>query len=217
MRSSLLLECRAAPILSHLSLRTAEQSSADWARPHRAPRKKYNIRLWRHVEQAALIRLYNENTREAYGALDRSEAYWKWLVRRGGNDRIYVAIDGPDKLELDETLAPIVGYAATKNGRIVEMMCAAAHPEASIQLLARACGDAMEQDHHLIRVDGPPADPLHSLFVASDGDHYHHESDQGMVFMADLLKPRRFVKLLSHDLGDRTGTSASDVPSNLGC
>ena len=90
---------------------------------NRACRKTYNIRLWRQVEQAALTRLYNENTQHAYGPLVRTETYWQWLVRRGGNERIYVAIDGPDRFELDESLSPIVGYAATREGRILEMMC----------------------------------------------------------------------------------------------
>ena len=58
-----------------------------------------------------------------------------------------------DKFELDESLSPIVGYAATREGRIVEIMCSAEHPEASIQLLARACGDAIEKDFFRVRLD----------------------------------------------------------------
>ncbi len=105
--------------------------------------------------------------RSAYGPLVRSEAYWQWLVRRGGNERVYVAIDGPDRFELDESLSPIVGYAATREGRIVEMMCSREHPEASIQLLARVCGDAIERDFHRVQLDGPPDAPLHALFLAA--------------------------------------------------
>jgi hypothetical protein len=172
--------------------------------------------LWRHVEHAALKRLYLENVQDAYGALERSESYWPWLVRRGGNERIYVAIDGPDKFELDESLAPIVGYAATREGRIVEIMCSSEHSEASIQLLARACGDAIERDFHRLRLDAPPMDPLHQLFVASGGNHCYHEADQGMVFMADLFKPRRFIKLLGRQLGQRAKAAGLQRPCQLG-
>lgn len=190
-------------ILSYLSQRNGAQEDTDASVLSRPVRRKYNIRLWRHVEEAALMRLYNDNTQLAYGAIERSEPYWRWLIRRSGHQRVYVAIDGPDKLELNESLAPIVGYAAIRNGRIVEMMCAPDHPEASIQLLARACGDAMEQDDHRMRIDAPPGHVLHDVCVAADGEHRHHEADQGMVFMADLLRPRRFLTLLSHELGDR--------------
>ena len=134
-------------------------------------RKRYNIRLWRHVELAALMRLYEENTQHGYGNLVRSDAYWRWLVGRGGNQRIYVAINGPDKIELDESLTPIVGYAATREGRIVEIMSAADHPEASVQLLARACGDAIEKDFLRVRLDAPPEQPLHQLLVQAGGEY----------------------------------------------
>ena len=122
-------------ILSHLQVRETELRGLreDVLRP--PSRKRYNIRLWRHVELAALTRLYDENTFRGYGSLVRTDAYWRWLVGRGGNKQVYVAINGRDKFELDESLSPIVGYAAAREGRIVELMCSA-DTEASIQLLA---------------------------------------------------------------------------------
>ena len=176
----------------------------------------YNIRLWRQVEQAALTRLYDENTQSAHGPLVRSEAYWQWLVRRGGNERVYVAIDGPDRFELDESLSPIVGYAATREGRIVEMMCSREHPEASVQLLARACGDAIERDFHRVQFEGPPDAPLHALFLAAGGTHSHHEADKGLVYMANLFRPRRLLKLISRSLADRIKEAGLRRPCQLG-
>jgi len=203
-------------ILSCLHLRDAEQTRTSGFVLQRPCRKTYNIRLWRQVELAALTRLYNENTQHAYGALVRTEAYWQWLVRRGGNERVYVAIDGPDRFELDESLSPIVGYAATREGRILEMMCSRDHPEASIQLLARACGEAIERDFHRVRVDAPPGDPLYELFLAAGGSHCCHEADKGMVFMANLLKPRRFLKLISRYLAQRVTAAGLPRPCQLG-
>jgi hypothetical protein len=203
-------------ILSCLHLREAEQAQNSGFVFEPRCRKTYNIRLWRQVEQAALTRLYNENTQHAYGPLVRTETYWQWLVRRGGNERIYVAIDGPDRFELDGALSPIVGYAATREGRILEMMCARAHPEASIQLLMRACGDAIERDFHRVRVDAPPGDPLHALLLAAGGSHCYHEADKGMVFMASLFKPRRFLKLVSRFLAQRVTAAGLPRPCQLG-
>ncbi|MHB8971114.1 MAG: GNAT family N-acetyltransferase [Pirellulaceae bacterium] len=203
-------------ILSCLRMHQDEQlRTAEFAfePPHR---KTYNIRLWRQVEQAALMRLYQENTQHAHGALVRSEAYWQWLVRRGGNERVYVAIHGPDRFELDESLSPIVAYAATREGRIVEMMCSPEHPEAALQLLARACGDAIERDFHHVRMDAPPESPFHPLFLAAGGTSSHHEAEKGLVFMANLFRPRRLLNLISRSLADRTKEAGFRRPCQLG-
>ncbi len=45
------------------------------------------------------------------------------------------ALDGPDKLELEETIAPIVGYAVLRQDRVVELFAAPNHPTAAQQLL----------------------------------------------------------------------------------
>ncbi len=163
------------------------------------------------------MRLYEENTRQGYGELVRSDAYWRWLVGAGGSQRIYVAINGPDKFELDESLAPIVGYAATQEGRIVEIMNDAGHPEAAVQLLGRACSDAIEKDFVRVRLDGPPAQPLHQLLVRAGGTYNYHEADQGLVFMANIFKPRRFLKLLAPELGGEPGKPDCRVPASWAC
>ncbi len=203
-------------ILSCLHVREADRLRSSPVINLRPGRKTYNIRLWRQMEQAALTRLYAENTQNVYGALARTEAYWHWLVRRGGNESIYVAIDGPDRLELDESLAPIVGYAATREGRILEMMCGRQHPEVAIQLLARVCGDAIERDFHRVRVDAPPDDPLHALLLAAGGQHSCHEADKGMVFMANLFKPGRFLKSVGRHLFARVVAAGLPRPCQLG-
>jgi hypothetical protein len=172
--------------------------------------------LWRQVELAALTRLYNQNTERACGALVRTDAYWQWLVRRGGYERVYVAIDGPDKWELEESLQRIVGYAATREGRILETLCERDHPAAATQLLARACGDAIEQDFHQVRVDAPPSDLLHTVLRAAGGRYCHHEADKGLVFMANLFKPRGFLKLVSHELAMRVKQAGLRRPCQLG-
>ena len=38
----------------------------------------------------------------AYGPLERTSAYWQWLLNRHGYDQLYVALEGPEQLELGE-------------------------------------------------------------------------------------------------------------------
>jgi predicted N-acetyltransferase YhbS len=201
----------AREILSQLSEPARGQPSR---RKSRAPR--LNIRLWRHVEQAALTRLYEENTALSYGPLVRTEAYWRWLINRRAYDRIYVAINGPDKLALDDQLAPIVGYAAVREDRIVEMMVTPEHPGAARQLLARACRDAIEQDLHHVRFDGAPQDPLHSLLASAGGNRHYHEAEIGEVFLVKLFKPFDFLRCLQPQLRARACRANLTLPCELG-
>jgi len=96
------------------------------------------------------------------------------------------------------------------------MMCSQEHPEAAIQLLARACGDAIERDFHRVQFDGPPGAALHAIFLAAGGTHSHHEADKGLVFMAHLFRPRRLLKLISRSLADRIKEAGLRRPCQLG-
>jgi len=203
-------------ILSHLTWREGESPGSLGSVLRHTARQRYNIRLWRHVELAALMRLYEENLRGCHGSLARADAYWRWLVTRGGSERIYVAINGPDKFDLDETLAPIVGYAAAREGRIVEINSSSGHEEAAVQLLGRVCGDAIEKDYHRVRVDASPGHSLHQLLMQAGGQHACHEADQGMAFMASVLKPRRFLKWIRSELAERARRAGLPRPCQLG-
>jgi predicted acetyltransferase len=203
-------------ILSHLhaSQQAQTPSVPDVLQGRR--QRQYNIRLWRHVEEAALRRLYDENTSLSYGPLKRDEAYWRWLINRGGSEKVYVVINGPDKLELDDRLTPIVAYAAMKEGRIVEIMSSADHPEAVAALLARACGDAIEQDFHRVRIDAEPGHFLHHDLVAAGGSCHYHEADHGLVFMVKLLDLPKFIAQISDELLQRARDADLARPSELG-
>ena len=76
-------------------------------------------------------------------------------------DHIIIALAGPDRLDLNEAAAPIVGYAVVRQERIVELMTDPAYPTAGVQLLARACSDAIERRGHEIVLEAPAEDPLH--------------------------------------------------------
>ena len=207
-------EAGARDILSKLNDQTTRRPTS-WI-VDESSKPALNIRLWRHVEEAALHRLYAENTAGSFGPLVRSEAHWRWLIGRHGYDRIYVAIDGPDKLELDEQLKPIVGYAAVKDGRILELMTSASCPEAAAQLLGRACGDAIEGDHHPVRLDAPRDHSLHRLLAEAGGQFHGGLSAQGMVWMVKLLDPIGLLRRLGPLFHRRAKQAQMSLPSELG-
>jgi len=193
------------------------QSPRDAGRPLLGPRPRpLNIRLWRHFELRSLMRIYEQNTQGRFGPLVRSEVYWWWLMARKGYDSIYVAIDGPDSLGLEGVNSPIIGYAATKAGRIVELLTAPQHPEAAIQLLARASADAIERDEHRVRYEAPPDDPLHALLQAAGGRACDAELDSGPTCVARWLQPELLVARLCAEFARRARDAGLSAPCELG-
>jgi predicted acetyltransferase len=180
------------------------------------PPAELNIRLWRHVEQAALMRLYDQFTSSAFGALRRGDEYWRWLISRRGYDRIYVAIEGRDKLELDDTCQPIVGYATMSEGRIVELITAPDRTDVAAKLLQRACGDAIEHDYHPVRLDVPPDHPLQPILDAAAGSTSTSEAKQAEVVMVRLAKPLAFLAQLCPLLLERARDANLPLPCELG-
>lgn len=198
-------------ILSHLSeIESVERS------PLRSRAPDLHIRFWRHVEQAALGRLYEEGARGAYGSLVRSEAYWRWLIARQACDRIYIAIEGSPKLELDDTLHPVVGYAFAKEGRIVELVTSERRSDTDWRLLARICSDALENDVHEIRLDAPRHHPLHQTIAAAGGVNRCSEDESGLVFMVKLLDTERLISLLKSELHRRAVEGRVSIPCEAG-
>jgi len=175
-----------------------------------------SIRLWRHVEMTALMRLYRQNTAAAYGPLDRTEAFWRWLIGRKAYDSLLVALDGPDKLELEENVAPIVGYAVLRQERVVELLSVPGHPTANYQLLARACGDAMERDRQDLFFHAPPHHPLHRLVCGAGGTLHNQESEQSEVFMVNVVDPQKFLTVLAPELESRAKSAGVSRESELG-
>jgi predicted N-acetyltransferase YhbS len=175
-----------------------------------------NIRPWRQVELPSLMQLYAAGTAGSTGAFVRTEAYWRWLASRQGFDQIYVAIDGPDKLDFGESASPIVGYVVTKEDRILELMASDARPRIAEQLLARAASEAMERDIYSVQYHAPPGDRFFSLFRDSGAVVHHHEADQGEVFMVKLLNPIGFPHLIGAELCRRAQAGGLGSRAQLG-
>lgn len=160
-------------------------------------------RPWRQVEMPHIMRIYEANTAKAAGPWVRSEAYWRWLVARYPSEQLLVAIDGPDKMELDDVNSPIVGYAIVRDDRVLEVMAQPGHPTAALHLLGRACREAIERDCHTVNIFAPPGSEMHTVCRSAGGLCQEHEADQGLVFMAKLLDPLAFLKGMRGVLRER--------------
>jgi hypothetical protein len=122
------------------------------------------------VEQDALMRIYQLNTKTGFGAHVRTEATWQWLFNRRAFDQIYVALEGTEKIALGESLHSIIGYAVVKAGRVIELMVDEGREDARNQLLQRICSDVIEhQDKHVTidaRVDDTGSQRIQSSKLA---------------------------------------------------
>ena len=179
-------------------------------------RRRLHIRPWRRWEQAALVRIYNQNLPGTYGPLERTEAYWQWLIRRQAYDHVYVALEGPELLELEEITTRIVGYAVTRGEKILELCSAPDCRKAVAELLARTCGDAIEHDRQTVLLHAPPGSPLHRVFRGAGGFRHHHEADRGEVHMARLLDPLKLLRWLCGELSRRAEEAGLPRPLELG-
>jgi predicted acetyltransferase len=163
-----------------------------------------------------MMRLYDETTRNSYGPLRRTEAYWQWLLSRRAFDRIYVAMLGPDRFDLDEGSSAMVGYAVMKDARIVEMVVHPDSPQAAEQLLARVCSDTIESDGHYVRLEAPVGDPLHHLMARAGGELGYHESQRGEVCLAKTLDIPQMFEHLNDHLHERSKAGGMHLPAELG-
>jgi len=179
-------------------------------------RQRFHIRPYRLWEDGALVRIYDQNCLGTYGWLERSDAYWHWLVHRRAYDQIYVAMAGPEPEDLEKATSRIAGYAVIRGEKMVELMTARGARRAAAELVARACGDAIEHDREAVTLHAPAADPLHKVFLAADGTHCCHESDHGEVYMARLLDPLKVLRGLCGELHRRAEEAGLSRPLELG-
>lgn len=187
------------------------QLSAGGVHPRQAT---ITIRPWRQVELPALLNLHAAAARRGYGWPLRTEAYWRWLISRKQFDRLYVAIEGPDKFDFDAPRLPIVGYAILQQDRILELI-APEQPVAEL-LLARACGEAIERDVESVQLHAPPNDALFALFRAAGGHVHCHEAHQGEVYMVKVPDPLALLRTLAGELHRRAAGAGIERPAQLG-
>lgn len=173
------------------------------------------IRWWRHYELEGLRRLYAQQTASENGAFARTPERWQWLISRQGYDRIYVAIDGPDSWALEDTHPRMLGYAVVRESRIVELVTAPQRPAVAAQLLARVCGDAVEQDYYHVHLDAPPHHPLHQIF-ATAAHGARAASPASHAWQMKVFALLRLLEQLGGVLAQRLRDSQQACPHGLG-
>lgn len=174
-------------VLARLAAHPPDDSIAPRTRPLR-------IRRWRQVELDALLQVYRHAAASTWGAFDRNEAYWRWLVGRGLHDELIVAIDGRDDWDSLESLPHIVGYTIVRGSQIVELATLPDFRRAAAPLLARACQDAIERDLRTISLHLPTADPLHTVMLAAGGRWLQNSRSAGNTWMVKLLDPANWIE-----------------------
>jgi len=178
--------------LAHISGRRAP--AARVMEPVTPPARpaQLSTRLWRHVEQTALERIYHANAIRCVGAPVRTSDYWRWLVSRHAYDAIYVAVSGRDRWSLDGK--GIVGYAVVKNDRVIEMLAALDRADALEELAARVCGEFIERDRCNLFLEGPLDHSWHQELRTAGGRSETLDTDHGQVLMAKVLDPARLIR-----------------------
>jgi predicted acetyltransferase len=185
----------ARAVLAHLD-------AQDHARRRRRP--AVHVRTWRHFELDHVRQIYDQTATGLWGPLYRSEACWQWLIGRKAQDQVLLAVQrlkGNSMLPLngddsgaEEAGEQAAGYAVVCGSCIVEMMSAPKSLGARVQLLARACRDAMDRDHHSISLYTPASDPLHELLVTAGGAWIDDAAAAGPRWMIRLLSPEKWVE-----------------------
>jgi predicted acetyltransferase len=192
----------------------------------RRRRPNIQVRTWRHFELDAIRQIYDQFAADLWGPLFRSEASWQWLVGRKAHDQVLLAtsrikhaaapaplLNGSTAEDADDLA---VGYAVLCGGCIVEMMTTPTCTSARLQLLARACREAMDRDHHSISLYTPAADPLHELLVTAGGAWIDELIGGGPRWMMKILSPERWVERCYPLWRHRAQTADVPRPFDLG-
>lgn len=173
------------------------------------------IRHWRHVELEPLLEVARQAASTTWGGLDRSEAYWRWLVGRKVHDALIVAIDGRDDWDSLDSPSHIVGYLIARGPQLLELGTLAGCERAAEPLLARACQDAIERDFRSISLHAPTDHPLHQPLLAASGLWLQRPLCGGS-WLTKLLDPPRWIEQLYPVLLERSRSAELARPLSIG-
>ncbi len=185
------------------------------------PRPTFEVRTWRHFEIDSLRRIYQQLSVSMWGAKERSLEYWQWLVGRKAHDQILIAVEpsSPPSLLLKAGRANlsrglnILGYAVVRDSCIVEMLTLPGHVGLRAALVAQACREAIDRDHHHVSLHTPADDPMHELMVTAGGTWLGNDSSERWVLK--LLSPERWIERLYPVLHERARAAGLKRPLEI--
>jgi len=173
---------------------------AQWASPRRK-RSPIEVRTWRHFELDSLRRIYQQIATNMWGPLYRSEEAWQWLVNRKAQDQVLLAVEQPPgETDTEPSSAlvgdnpHVVGYAVVRDSCIVEMFTLPDYAAARPMMVARACRDAIDRDHHFVSLHTPATEAMHEVLVTAGGTWVANSPASGGVWMLKLFAPDRWVE-----------------------
>ncbi|MBX3424802.1 MAG: hypothetical protein KF688_03895 [Pirellulales bacterium] len=201
VRGQLHTQARARAVLAHLEAQREQR--------RRRRRGEPEVRAWRLVDLDAVEALFGRLVPQAWGGLHRTSELWRWLAGRKTHDAILLAVEHDHDRSRGES-GQAVGYAVVRDSRVVEMLVDPAHPAARTALLAQACRDAIDRDHHYVSLHTSADDPLHELIVTAGGS-WASQSVDGQ-WMVKLAAPDRWVERLYDVWRERTVAAGIDRP-----
>ncbi len=172
------------------------------------------IRTWRHFELEAIQPVYEQVATAMWGTLHRSDDAWRWLVGRKAHDQILIAVDHKEGEAKEAEKLHVVGYAVVRDSCIVEMITLPGYSAVRPLLMARACRDAIDRDHHFISLHTPPTDSMHE-FLATAGGSWLTSAPHGGEWMHKLLSPEKWVERLYPQLYRRAREAGIPRPLEI--
>jgi predicted acetyltransferase len=177
---------------------------------------RIQVRPWRRWEEDAIGRVYRQNLAGSFGLLERNRNYWHWMLERRAYDHFYVALDGPDLWDLKEASTQLVGYVAIRGDKIIELMAVPGRKKVVMELLARACGDAIEHDQRQIVLHAGSDSPVQEYFDCPPDPLQPNHCEHTEVCMARLLDPLALLQTLCGVFAQRANEAGLAKPVELG-
>ncbi len=199
-------------LLAQLSLSHTPRASLPVARADE--RAGVQIRVWRQVEQAVLRRLYRQHAAHVWGARERDDDYWRWLIARRAFDHIYVAVEGNRDTGFDDPEHAVVGYAVVRGERVVEWV--GDRWQVVRSLMGRIAQEALERDAMSTRFPLPLAPDDVVRRCVDELSAAAGTPVSAPPWRAKLFHPLRFLDRLRPTLVERFKQATGKTTSELG-
>lgn len=178
------------------------------SRPHAAAATRWRVRPWRQMEYGGLADLYERSTRGVFGAYERTEAFWRWVVGSCNPARLLVAAD-PTTGEG----GPLAGYVILRDNAIVEVVARDNRPDILHALLHRASVEGIERSLARLTLAVTTDHPAHQLLA---GTLDTPVGDGNISVLAKVYDSQALLSVLAPAIDARAKATAVDRPCELG-
>ena len=183
------------------------------------------IRPWRQIELDSIRSLYSkEYAAKVFGAWDRSEEYWRWLIEQRKFDRIYVATHQPiqrrrttkptrgrPKIDSDSIQpAEVLAYAVQRGDQVLEIVARDGNVSYCKALIARICSDLLEQGFHDLTLHAPANNAAHAWFNAAGRTTQQLDNLNGRFLMGKVLDVLGILESIQPLLETRVAQGAGE-------